>query len=84
VSAINNAGQITGKGLDEDLNVLAIILTPNPGLPGDFNCDQVVDVDDLLGVIKSWGITGGGPADFNGDQTVSLPDLLIVIDNWTV
>lgn len=51
----------------------------------DINCDDVVDVSDLLAVIAAWGDcpTGGEcPEDTNGDGVVDVTDLLAVIASW--
>jgi hypothetical protein len=43
----------------------------------------VVDVDDLLTIINSWGPpTGACQADINNDSVVDVDDLLIVINAW--
>ena len=84
--AINNAGQIVGMAdaLDNSGDQIAVRLTPIPPTPGDFNCDDLVNVEDLLGVIINWGADGGdGPADFNIDHTVDVDDLLVVLGNWS-
>jgi uncharacterized membrane protein len=89
-TAINNVGQITGycqilekNGLSQHAS--AFVMTPIPPIPGDFNCNKIVDVDDLLAVINRWNYQGapGIPADFNSDGIVGSADLMIVIDNWT-
>ena len=83
------AGQITGMAdaMDNSGDQIAVRLTPIPPTPGDSNCDDVVNVDDLLAVLMNWGAPGGGggysPADFNHDGTVNLDDLLIVLMNWS-
>jgi hypothetical protein len=54
----------------------------------DINSDGMVNVDDLLWVIQSWGFTGPDAtlnwpdADANIDGIVEVTDLLIVINNW--
>jgi hypothetical protein len=50
-------------------------------VPGDTNCDGVVNVDDLLTVILAWG-TSDPRADVNHDGVVNVDDLLMVILNW--
>jgi hypothetical protein len=54
--------------------------------PGDANGDGVVNVDDLLAVINSWGNCPTPPAncptDFDDNGVVNVDDLLIVINNW--
>jgi glucose/arabinose dehydrogenase len=42
----------------------------------------VIDIDDLLTVIQSWGMTGDTPADINRDGTVDAEDLAIVVYTW--
>lgn len=84
-NGINNAGQIacTAQGANGD--VVGVLLTPVPSRIGDVNCNGIVNVDDLLGVINAWGqcpSEGNCSSDLNGDGAVSLPDLLIVLNNW--
>jgi hypothetical protein len=50
---------------------------------GDTNCDQRIDIDDLLNVINSWGPCTGCPADFNYSGVVDIDDLLVVINEWS-
>ena len=54
--------------------------------PADINGDGVVNVDDLLAVINSWGVCPGCPADIapprGGDGVVNVDDLLAVINAW--
>jgi hypothetical protein len=56
-----------------------------PQIVGDVDMDGVVDVNDLLTLIGSFGeLEIGGPlADFNGDFYVNVSDLLALIGNWT-
>jgi hypothetical protein len=56
-----------------------------PQLQGDVDMNGVVDVNDLLILISTWGpLPVAGPlADFNGDWTVDVSDLLVVIGNWS-
>ena len=53
-------------------------------LPGDADMNGIVDVNDLLMVIESFGpLPVGGPlVDFNHDYNVDINDLLTVIGNW--
>lgn len=92
VWSINDAGQIAGqaKVMDQSGDRVAVRLTPLPSTIGDFNCDSAINVNDLLGVINSWGASQASagnttlhPADFNHDGIVNVADLLIVLDNWT-
>jgi hypothetical protein len=56
-----------------------------PQLVGDVNMNGVVDVQDLLELIASFGpLEIGGPlADFNGDFVVDITDLLALVGNWS-
>jgi sugar lactone lactonase YvrE len=51
--------------------------------PGDANLDLIVNIDDILSVINSWGPCRGCPADLNGDGVVNIDDLLFVVNHWT-
>jgi hypothetical protein len=59
-----------------------IILVPHSALAGDTNCDQHVDVNDLLQVITHWGPCGTCPSDLDSNGVVNVSDLLTVITNW--
>jgi len=83
---INNAGQIVAQALrrgPKGTDTVAVRLTPIPKLLGDFNCDRIINVDDLIGVISHWNFTTPN-LDFDGSGTVGVGDLLIVLDNWTL
>lgn len=64
-------------------------LTVNaPSLPGDANCDGLVNIEDLLDAIGSWGpcpdpCPPSCPSDHDGDCAVGVNDLLIVLGNWS-
>lgn len=64
----------------------AFALILQPPTPADIDCSGSVNVDDLLGVISSWGVcASGGPpcvADVNGDGMVNVDDLLAVLSAW--
>jgi probable HAF family extracellular repeat protein len=72
-------GIVPGAGSNE-----AIKLTPLHPRAGDVDCDLDVDVDDLLGVINTWGACDVKQchADLNEDFIVNLLDLMIVISDW--
>ena len=62
-----------------------MLLTPIPrsGMPGDANCDNHINIDDLVIVITHWGASGGATiADLNADGTVNIDDLMMVITHW--
>jgi hypothetical protein len=52
--------------------------------PGDSNQDLLVNIDDLVNVITSWGPCQSCSADLNGDGTVNIDDLIFVITHWTI
>jgi probable HAF family extracellular repeat protein len=87
--AINDNGQILCLAFDENNSHVAALLSPIPSPIGDLDCDGLINVDDLLGVINAWGDqTPKGssalpPADFSHNHIVDVDDLLIVINNWT-
>ena len=56
------------------------------GHPGDVDCDNNVNIADLLGILNSWGLCPQPPttcpADLTGNATVDVDDLLSVVNNW--
>ena len=80
-SAINNAGQITGRASGPG-GIVAFVLTPIEPTLGDLDGDCQVGVTDLLILLTSWGPCKGCPADLNDDGTVGVADLLILLGNW--
>jgi hypothetical protein len=60
-------------------------------MPGDTNGDNVVNIDDLLTIVGTWGPCPSPPASCDGDihptvsgnGLVNIDDLLQVIGNWT-
>ena len=54
-----------------------------PAAPADINADGVVDVNDLIAVLGSWGPCSGCVADINGDGVVGIDDLLLVLSGWS-
>ena len=49
--------------------------------PSDFNCDQVVDGEDLAMLLGSWGDSGSGH-DLDGDCSIGGGDLAMVLGDW--
>jgi hypothetical protein len=84
--AINSSGQIACLATDGNGDYVSVLLTPIPPMPGDTNCDKIVDVDDLLTVINAWGKCASPsecPADLTDNDVVDVDDLLVVLNNWT-
>jgi hypothetical protein len=51
--------------------------------PGDVTLNGIVDVDDLLTIVNSWGPpTGTCNADITQNGVVDVDDLLVVINQW--
>ena len=89
VASINNNSEIVGTAtLVGSGTTIGVVLLPIPPLIGDVNCDQKVNVPDLLTVIHSWGRCAppafgvNCPADLDSDSNVGLNDLLTVVLNW--
>jgi hypothetical protein len=81
-SAINDAGQIAAEAWDGN-DSYAVILTPRPRKPGDTDCDDLVNINDLLNVIGAWGDAGPGLyEDLNGDKVIDFQDIIAVLLNW--
>jgi hypothetical protein len=49
---------------------------------GDVDGDNVVDFDDLLLLLASWGPCPGCDADFDGNDMVDFADLLTLLSAW--
>jgi len=81
--AMNNAGQIAGRGsVPGDSSSVAFVLTPIDVPEGDVDLDCRVGVPDLLYLLEHWG-QAGSFADFDGDGLVGVVDLLILLEHWT-
>ncbi len=80
IAFINQNGQLIVTEADKHL---VYVLTPVPRKAGDTNCDEQVNVRDLLNVINGWGPCAGCPSDLNSDQVVNIDDLMLVIEHWT-
>ena len=80
--SINEAGQIAARAVDAGNDVVAVLLTPLTGLPGDLNGDCTVGASDLLILLASWGPCKGCPGDLDDDGSVGASDLLILLSNW--
>ncbi len=80
-NGIATSGRIALSATAPGSQYRAVVLDPIMPIPGDTNCDDVVNVTDLLAVIGEWG-TPGQSGDLNGDHIVNAADLLLVVYNW--
>lgn len=56
-------------------------VTTDPGAPGDFNADGLIDVDDLLTLLGELGCQGDDcTTDLNEDGVVTIMDLLLFLE----
>jgi len=76
--AIDSLGQVVCQGHQTGLG---FVLSPLDYLCGDADEDGVVDVLDLLLVLRHWG-PGESCADLNLDGIVDADDLSLVLDHW--
>jgi uncharacterized membrane protein len=82
LSAISASGKLIG-GCQFNAASATAVLVPIERLIGDENCDGMVNIDDLVKTITSWGTCTGCAADFNLDGTVNIDDLVTVITHWS-
>lgn len=62
---------------------LTLQVVPPSGVAGDANGDGLVDVEDLLSILESFGPCPCCMADFDGSGTVDVNDLLTTIAGWS-
>jgi hypothetical protein len=70
-----------GTSLDANTNGIPDECEVPPTCAPDLTGNGIVDVDDLLTVINSWGVKGGA-GDVTGNGIVDVDDLLAVINAW--
>jgi uncharacterized membrane protein len=61
---------------------VSFVLQPVWPVPGDTNCDELVDVEDLIRVILDWGACEGCLGDVTANGVVDVDDFIEVILNW--
>jgi hypothetical protein len=69
----------------DQVRILSVTIVPLPPCPADIvpsGGNHVVDIDDLVLVITSWGATGSSPGDANHNGIVNIDDLVAVITSW--
>ncbi len=89
-STLGPTGTLTQNGPIADTQgiapgKIATWTPPAPDCPGDVNGDQMVDVDDLNGILSNWleNVGVGSPFDLaNRDGVVNVDDLNVVLSNW--
>ena len=53
-----------------------------PACPADLDGNAIVDFNDLLQLLASWGACAGCPADLDHDDAVGFNDLLQLLAAW--
>jgi hypothetical protein len=90
--ALENGTLLIGGRNATGSNGMAFIIRPLPqspddpkccSFPGDANCDQIINIDDLVQVITHWGPCQACPADFDHNNQVNIDDLVTVITHWS-
>jgi hypothetical protein len=62
---------------------LTLQVVPPSGVAGDANGDGLVNVEDLLSILESFGPCPCCMADLDGSGTVDVNDLLATIAGWS-
>ena len=80
-------GQVIALGGPNELQgTMFVFKVPSPrtvaGAVGDVNLDGIVNIQDLILVMSSFGKTGDNIADTNGDSVVDIADLVNVIGSF--
>jgi hypothetical protein len=81
--AVSRTDQVAVNGIFPGGEPLVFLLSPILSMSGDTNCDQRVNIDDLLNVITHWGPCNGCGADQTRNGIVDIDDLLFVILHWS-
>jgi hypothetical protein len=77
------AGRICGNSIGKRTFERVRALFEGYSVAPDINGDFIVNIDDLLNVINTWGSCPSPcPADITGNGTVNIDDLLAVILHW--
>jgi uncharacterized membrane protein len=80
---VGGNGFMVANAIGNGGNPTCTLLSPMGSNSGDTDCNGLVDIDDFLNLINSWGACLGCSADMNADQTINIDDLLILINHWT-
>ncbi len=65
--------------LETTTNPPACALFPEPSCPADFNDNYFVEIEDLLGLLTSFGCSSGCTGDLDNDESVGIGDLLVLL-----
>jgi len=65
-----------------DVNIVSMIAHPSSPIPGDLDCDGLVQFDDVLLLLSAWNGTQGQRADLDGDGQIGLGDLQALLKLW--
>ena len=77
-------GRISGEKVGKRAAARIVALLEGNAVSTDLTGNGTVEVDDLLGIINSWGNCAAPcPADINGNGVVDVDDLLAVLNDWT-
>ena len=77
-------GRISGEKVGKRAVARIVALLEGNAVSTDLTGNGTVEVDDLLGIINSWGNCAAPcPADINGNGVVDVDDLLAVLNDWT-
>jgi hypothetical protein len=82
-TSIAESGRLMVDGTNQGARVV-LVLDPVPVVLGNTNCDQHVDVQDLVEVILNWGPCPNCGADVDANGEVNADDLITVIVNWGI
>jgi hypothetical protein len=75
----DTAWQYSGWNIDD----VEILTTSSGVIPGDVNCDGIVNIADILSIISTWGTCDTVcNEDIVPDGLINVSDLLQVIGNW--
>ena len=78
---ISSEGAIVCIAKTDDGRIVSVVLQPRLRREGDANCDERVNIIDLLLIIEQWGESSAA-GDLNNDGSVNIADLLQVIVHW--
>ncbi len=72
-------GWVTANGPDQAAHPAKLEVVVCVSVPGDWNCDHQVQVQDIFDFLADW-FAGGG--DFNADGTTAVQDIFDFLNAW--